>query len=282
MSEIIYEDPNRFYVYTYHSEDDTIYYVGKGVDKRINAWHKNIPVPQEEKNRRVLQKNLSESEAFQLEIEQIKLYGRLDIGTGILLNKTNGGGCGTSGYKHSDVAKAKISEAHSGENHPNYGQKASPKTVEKMRASRLGKKASPATLEKMKESRLGKKLSPETIEKLSGENHHFYAKKHTPESIDKMRKAKLGKKASPATLEKMTGENHHNYGKKVSPETLEKMREAKSGENNPMFGKKQSEQTKNKRIETRKRNKAAKILLIQKEIVICEDFSRITPWFYYF
>jgi len=207
MSKIIYDTTPKYYVYTYHNEDDTIFYIGKGQGNRIHSTHdKHIPVPKDEQNRRLLKEHLTEEEAFELEKEQIKLHGRLDLNTGILLNRTNGGGVGSSGYKHTPATLQKLREANSGTNHPNYG-----------------KKHSEATLLKISKAN-------------SGTNHPNYGQARSEETKKKCSEANIGeknpnygKKLSPATLQKlreaMSGENHPNYGKKHSPETISKMKE---------------------------------------------------------
>ena len=55
--------------------------------------------------------NLTELEAFQLEIDLIKGFGRIDMGAGVLRNRTNGGE-GFSGAIHSKEHKEKIRNAH--------------------------------------------------------------------------------------------------------------------------------------------------------------------------
>jgi hypothetical protein len=89
-------EERRFYTYAYLREDATPYYIGKGcvslngVD-RINAkCHPGISLPPSE--RRVkLYNNLTNEEACNKEKELISYWGRKDLGTGILYNRTDGG-----------------------------------------------------------------------------------------------------------------------------------------------------------------------------------------------
>ena len=96
---------NIYYVYQYVREDQTPYYIGKGCRNRINEGH-NVALPIKER-RVIIADNLSEQEAFDLEIELIAKYGRKDLGTGILRNQTDGGD-GASGHKHSKEAIEKM------------------------------------------------------------------------------------------------------------------------------------------------------------------------------
>ncbi len=83
---------NQFYVYGYLREDGTPYYIGKGSGRRVTQCVGRIVHPPKDKNRIVIYKNnLSEDEAFELEKQLIKEYGRKDNCTGILHNKTDGG-----------------------------------------------------------------------------------------------------------------------------------------------------------------------------------------------
>jgi hypothetical protein len=82
---------NKYYVYIYLHPDGTPYYVGKGCDDR---WCKKAGHPD---NIPPLSrvwfpvKDVSEDWAFFMEMEYIDKYGRLDDGTGILENRTDGG-----------------------------------------------------------------------------------------------------------------------------------------------------------------------------------------------
>ena len=152
-------NPNRFYTYAYLREDGTPYYIGKG--QRGRAYRKDgkpCVVPKDKSRIIFLKQNLTEEEAFKHEIYMIAVFGRKDLGTGILRNKTDGGE-GSSGaiiseetkrkrrgkkwwndgkgnHKKSiecpgpnwvlgvsEETKRKLSELNRGKNNPNYGKK---------------------------------------------------------------------------------------------------------------------------------------------------------------
>ena len=103
-----------YYVYQWLREDGTPYYVGKGKGNR--AFAKRPFAPSKERIE-IIKSNLTEQQAFDLEIELIAKYGRKDNGTGILRNKTDGGD-GVAGYwlgrKHTEESIKKMSDAWRG------------------------------------------------------------------------------------------------------------------------------------------------------------------------
>jgi hypothetical protein len=108
-----------YYVYAYLRTDGTPYYIGKGKDYRAYKKSHNVAVPKDKDRIIFIAKNLSEYDAFALEMFFIAWYGRKNIETGILRNLTNGGE-GGSGAKivMTDDHKKKLSLAKIGTHRP--------------------------------------------------------------------------------------------------------------------------------------------------------------------
>jgi len=122
----------------------------------------------------ILYESTSREEIKNKEKEFIQLYGRIDLGSGTLINKTDGGD-GGKGYKHSEEAKRKISSALTGLIRP-------PEECLKNSLNRIGiptgRKA--PHLVKINQLRKGVSISSEIRDKISmtltgryrgGENH---------------------------------------------------------------------------------------------------------------
>jgi len=190
----------EYYTYAYLREDGTPYYIGKGKGKRIYEKRKGeVNLPKDKSRIIFLKKNLTEEEAFKHEIYMIGVFGRKDLGTGILHNRTNGGD-GGSGIIFSEESKRKISERQTCEGNSFYGRTHSIETRDKIAATKIGIPRSKETIEKIRNANLGKTMSQEVRDKISNS---------------------------------LRGDKHYMFGKSLSQETRDKISIGISGENNP-------------------------------------------------
>ena len=198
---------NIYYTYAWLRDDKTPYYIGKGCGGRAFDCRRKFCPPRD--RILILKKGLSETEAFRHEIYMIAVFGRKDLGLGILHNRTDGGDGSSNrvllessrrkmveaatGRKHTEKTKQKISKSKMGEKNPNYGRSPSQETKEKLSIAN------------------------------SGERNHQYGKPHSDETKKKMSEALTGRNHTEETKKKLSD---FRTGKTLSEETKRKMSEA--------------------------------------------------------
>ena len=179
----------QYYTYAWLRVDGTPYYIGKGSGSR--AWRKDKFSPPPDRVL-ILKRNLCEFDAFKHEVYMIAVYGRKDLGTGILYNFTDGGE-GTSGWKCSEDTKTKISLA-----------KTNPPESTRIK---LSKTSTGRTHTEETRRKIGKTVAAKFI----GEGNPFFGKNHTEESRKKISEATTGDKHP---MFGVKGENHTHFGKR--------------------------------------------------------------------
>ena len=204
-------NPNRFYTYAYLREDRTPYYIGKGSGKRIYSKKDRVVNLPKDKSRIIfLKQNIIEEVAFKHEIYMIAVFGRKDLGTGILHNRTAGGeGC--SGMICREDVKLKIKNSNLGKTHTQESKKKMSELA-KLRRHTEETKIKIGKSSKNRKPMLGKKMTEETKKRLKEIN---LGRKHSEESKKKMSDAHKGRIYKPLTEEHKNKLSESNKGKHI-------------------------------------------------------------------
>ena len=173
----------KYYTYAYLREDKTPYYIGKGQGKRA-YWkgRRCVPTPTDKSRILILKYFEKEADAFKHEIYMIAVFGRKDLGTGILRNLTDGGE-GGSGWKPTPEQIKKSADAR-------RGRKASPEHRKAISKGQKGKVIPPEVKQKMKLAQQRRRktqvVSEETKRKTSAT---MKGRPHSPEHRRKLAEA---------------------------------------------------------------------------------------------
>ena len=218
---------NNFIVYI-HIRPDTNepFYVGKGVPGReirtcgrnqywYNIVNKNNGIFES----KILFEELSEEEALLKEREiELDLKNKGYMLTNII---ECGIKAGTTGMKHSEESKRKISEGLKGHTSPNKGKKMSQESCDKKSKSMMGKKVklgvkeSDETRKKKSDAFKGRIYSEESKQK---KNEKLKGQKRTKETKQKMSKSHIGKSKS---KEHCNNISKGKLGKSLGPKSEE-------------------------------------------------------------
>lgn len=172
---------SNFYVYAYLRNKDsttgktgTPYYIGKGNGNRAYVKH-FAPVPKNHSNIIFIQQNLTEQQAHDLEKKLIAEYGRKDLGTGILHNRTDGGeGISNPSLdtrkklayaKRNESAETRLKRSIAAKNR--VRQPCSEETKRKISEANIGKKRTNEVKEKLSIAKINKPLAVEHRNKIS-------------------------------------------------------------------------------------------------------------------
>jgi len=251
---------NNFYIYYLRRPDkeDPLepekgqpFYVGKGSNGRANSHRKEAEKLRNKPGRKIIKvtiihklwkygldfeetiefENLNEQEAFEIELEAIQVYGRIDTKTGCLANMTNGGE-GGSGLFITEETKKKISKSLTGKirsiehrrnlSKANTGHKTSEETKRKLSEAGKGKSHTEETKKRLSKILTGHKISEETKAKISKANSGKTPSEETRRKISEKNKGKSfgGPKS---------GKDHFFFGKHHTEETKKKISIANSG-----------------------------------------------------
>ena len=160
----------EYYTYAYLREDRTPYYIGKGSGNRAYKRTKKCIKPSKDKSRIIfLKQNLTEEEAFKHEKYMIAVFGRIDLGTGILHNKTDGGDNPPSwaGKTHSLETRKKLSIINKGNQH-RLGHKLPPEKLKPKKKKDLKGENSKTLFKGDNRTEKQKEASKKHIERMAG------------------------------------------------------------------------------------------------------------------
>jgi len=204
-----------YYVYAYLRERASAngpagspYYIGKGKTSRAYNKRHRVHLPKNKHCIVFIAKDLTEAGAFQMEIDQIKLYGRIDQGTGCLRNMTDGGE-GASGEDNPNYGKGLFGQLNG-----NYGKGLKGET------NGMFGKSRPDLSKWNRDNLRGKKLEPFSDEHRRRISEAKKGKKRKPFSEEWLKKLSAASK----------GRVPSNKGKPLSEEHRRKISEANKGQ----------------------------------------------------
>ncbi len=176
---------NNWYLYRHIRLDkNEPFYIGIGCmkdyaraySKQARNKHWKSIVAKSDYDVEILMDGITKEQAVEKEKEFILLYGRRDLGTGTLVNMTDGGD-GGSGMKHSEHTRHIIGVAGRGRikspetreklRIANTGKKLSIEHICKLRSAKTGKKQLRSTIDAMRAANIGRKRPIETVKKIS-------------------------------------------------------------------------------------------------------------------
>ena len=191
--EIFVTANDLFYIYMWLRKDGTPYYVGKGSNRRgyTNRNH-NVKRPKSS-HLIIVQRWESEEKALEMEKWWINFWGRKDVDTGILRNRTDGGEGITNPSPEFRESKRQAllgKRIGAGQIVSDFNKKATSKRFK-------GKKKSEAHRAKLSKAAKNRICTPETrkIHSLahSGPKNGFFGRTHTPETCRKISETKKNK-----------------------------------------------------------------------------------------
>lgn len=132
---------NIWFVYVDRTDDDRVFYVGKGTYKRVHTRERNNEHWKSIRDKHGWRREKvfgtkNEQAAYDFETELIALY---DTFNGWGANHTAGGSCGQTGLKRSDETKRLLRESHLGKTPWNKGKPQSEEHRRKNSECRIGK-----------------------------------------------------------------------------------------------------------------------------------------------
>ena len=141
-------------------------------------------VPKDHTNIIIIAQELSEESALNIERVQIAMWGRINIQTGILRNKTDGG-VSSTGWNHTPEMRAHFSNIRKGKSAHNKGKTASTQSRANMKLAAINREApTESTKQKIRETLTGRSRPLEVCLKISNSKKGIATSKGKTRSVE--------------------------------------------------------------------------------------------------